>query len=40
VDQGRFRSLGGGHYRSHDYETTANRVELRANLGVGRLIVN
>jgi hypothetical protein len=40
VDQVRFRSLGGGHYRSPDYETAANRVELRANLGVGELIVN
>jgi hypothetical protein len=39
VDQVRFPSLGGGHYRSPDYETVANRVELRANVGVGKLIV-
>jgi hypothetical protein len=35
VDQVRFRSLGGGHYRSFDYETAANRVEPIASLGVG-----
>jgi hypothetical protein len=40
VDQVRVPPLGGGHYRSPEYETGANRVELRANLGLGQLILN
>jgi hypothetical protein len=35
VDQVRVWPFGRGHYRSFDYGTTANRVELRATLGVG-----
>lgn len=40
VDRTRFQSLGGGHYRSPNYDTAANRVDLHANLGVGQLTIN
>jgi hypothetical protein len=40
VDRTRFQSPEGGHYRSHGYDTAANRVELHAILGVGQLTIN
>ena len=39
IDEARFRSLGGGRDRSPDYETAANRVELRLELGAANLTV-
>jgi len=39
VDQTRFRSFGNGHYRSVDYDTATNRVEMRLELGIGDLVV-
>jgi hypothetical protein len=37
IDERRFRPLGGGHYRSVDYEAAANRVDLQIELGIATL---
>jgi hypothetical protein len=39
IDEARFRPLGGGRYRSTDYETAANRVEMHLELGAANLTV-
>jgi hypothetical protein len=39
VDETRFRSLGHGHYRSANYDTAANRVELDAQVGMANITV-
>ena len=39
IDEARFRPLGGGRYRSPDYETAANRAELETQLGAANLTV-
>jgi hypothetical protein len=39
IDERRFRSMGGGRYRSADYETTPNRVEMRIELGSASLTI-
>jgi hypothetical protein len=39
IDETRFRPLGGGHYRSTNYELAASRIELHAELGVASLTV-
>jgi hypothetical protein len=37
IDERRFRRIGTGHYRSADYETATNRVDMRytQNLWIG-----
>ena len=37
IDERRFRPMGGGHYRSADFETAANRVDLQIELGIATL---
>jgi hypothetical protein len=37
IDERRFRPLGGGHYRSVDYDTAANRVDMQIELGIATL---
>ena len=39
IDTARFESLGNGRYRSPDYATAANRVEMHLELGIGDLSV-
>ena len=39
IDERRFRPMGGGHYRSADYETAANRVDLHIELGIATLTI-
>ena len=39
IDEARFRLLGSGRYRSPEYETATNRVELRLELGAANLTV-
>jgi hypothetical protein len=40
IDQARFQPLGNGRYRSPDYATAANRVEMHLELGIGDLSVH
>jgi len=35
----RFQPLGNGRYRSVDYDTAANRVQMHLELGIGDLVV-
>ncbi len=37
IDERRFPSVGGGHYRSEKYDTAANRVDMEVNLGIATL---
>jgi len=37
IDERRFLPLGGGHYRSADYDTATNRVDMDINLGLATL---
>jgi hypothetical protein len=39
IDTARFQSLGNGRYRSPEYATATNRVEMRLELGIGDLSV-
>lgn len=39
IDERRFPHLGGGHYRSADYDTATNRVEMDIELGIATLRV-
>ena len=39
IDTARFQSLGNGRYRSPDYATATNRVEMQLELGIGDLSV-
>jgi len=39
IDERRFRPMGGGHYRSPDYETAPNRVDLHIELGIASLTI-
>jgi hypothetical protein len=39
VDETRFRPLGHGRYRSADYDTAANRVDLQAEVGIANITV-
>ena len=39
IDQSRFHSVGNGRFRSPEYETAANRVEMRLELGIGEVSV-
>jgi hypothetical protein len=39
IDQARFRSLSDGHYRSPDFDTAANRVDMRIELGIAQLTI-
>jgi hypothetical protein len=37
IDEQRFRSIGGGHYRSPEYDTAPNRVDMQIELGIATL---
>ena len=39
IDERRFPRVGGGRYRSPDYDSAANRVDLRVELGLAALTV-
>ena len=39
IDDMRFPSLGNGHYRSPDYDTATNRVQMRLEVGLGDVSV-
>jgi Cell wall-active antibiotics response 4TMS YvqF len=39
IDQSRFAPLGNGRFRSPEYETAANRVQMRLELGIGEVSV-
>ena len=39
IDEARFHSVSNGRYRSADYDTATNRVQLRVELGIGGLTV-
>ena len=39
IDQDRFRALGNGRYRSVDYDTATNRIQMHLELGIGDLVV-
>jgi N-terminal domain of toast_rack, DUF2154 len=37
IDERRFQSMGGGHYRSAEYDTAANRIDMQIELGIATL---
>jgi hypothetical protein len=37
INEQRFRPIGGGHYRSTDYDTATNRVDMQVELGLATL---
>jgi hypothetical protein len=39
IDEQRFRPLGGGHYRSADYDSASNRIDLHIELGMATLTI-
>jgi hypothetical protein len=39
IDERRFPALGNGHYRSSDYDTATNRVDMEIELGIATLRV-
>jgi Cell wall-active antibiotics response 4TMS YvqF len=39
INTARFQSLGNGRFRSPEYETAANRVQMRLELGIGEVSV-
>ena len=39
IDERRFRPMGDGHYRSADYDTSSNRVDLQIELGMATLTI-
>ena len=39
IDERRFRPMGGGHYRSPEYDTAPNRIDLHIELGLASLII-
>jgi hypothetical protein len=39
IDEQRFRAVGTGHYRSADYDTATNRVDMEIELGIATLSV-
>ena len=39
IDERRFPSMGNGHYRSADYDSATNRVDMEIELGIATLRV-
>ena len=39
IDERRFQPMGGGHYRSPEYESAPNRVDLQIELGLASLTI-
>jgi len=37
IDESRFRRVSGGHYRSVDYDTASNKVDMEIDLGIATL---